>query len=75
MEVWVEASEQIFFDSMRKQRELLDRITDHLQQSLGVKVKVKLVEPKTLERTAGKAKRVIDKRDLPKYVPEKYLKD
>ena len=75
MEVWVEASEHLFFDSMRKQKELLDRITDHLQQSLGIKVKVKLVEPKTLERTSGKAKRVIDRRDLPKYVPEKYLKD
>ena len=75
MEVWVEASEKIFFDSMRKQKELLDTITEHLQQALGVKVKVKLVEPKTLERTAGKAKRVIDRRDLPKYVPEKYLKE
>ncbi len=75
MEVWVEASEHLFFDSMRKQKELLDRITDHLQQSLGIKVKVKLVEPKTLERTSGKAKRVIDRRDLPKYVPEKYLKN
>ncbi len=75
MEVWVEASERLFFDSMRKQKELLDKITEHLQQSLGVKVKVKLVEPKTLERTTGKAKKVIDRRDLPKYVPEKYLKD
>ena len=75
MEVWVEASERIFFDSMKKQKELLDRITEHLQQSLGVKVKVKLVEPKTLERTTGKSKRVIDKRDLPRYVPQKYLKE
>ncbi len=67
MEVWVEASENIFFDSMKKQKELLDRITEHLQQALGVKVKVKLVEPKTIERTAGKAKRVIDRRELPSH--------
>lgn len=75
LEVWVEASEKLFFDSMRKQKELLDRITEHLSQALGVKVAVKLVEPKTLERTTGKAKRVIDKRDLPKYVPSKYLEE
>ncbi|MBO4920649.1 MAG: hypothetical protein J5372_01915, partial [Lachnospiraceae bacterium] len=39
-------------------------ITHVLQQALLIAPKVKLVEPKTLERSEGKAKRVIDKRKL-----------
>ena len=34
------------------------------QQALGVSVRVKLVEPKTIQRSEGKAKRVIDNRDM-----------
>ncbi len=64
LEVWVEASEELFFDSMRKQKELVDRITEKISTLLGIGVKVKLVEPRTLERTAGKARRVVDRREL-----------
>ena len=64
LEVWVEASEGLFFDSMRKQKELVDRITEKISTVLGIGVKVKLVEPRTLERTAGKAKRVVDRREI-----------
>ncbi|MGB9667661.1 MAG: phenylacetate--CoA ligase family protein [Thermosulfidibacteraceae bacterium] len=64
LEVWVEAEDAIFFDSMRKQKEMIDKITEHLTQALGVKTIVKLVEPKTLERSMGKAKRVVDRRDF-----------
>ena len=35
-----------------------------LKSMLGIKVNVKVVEPKTIERSEGKAKRVIDKREL-----------
>ena len=35
-----------------------------IQQAIGLAVKVKLVEPKTIERSMGKAVRVIDKRKL-----------
>ena len=35
-----------------------------LKSMLGIKVDVRVVEPKTIERSEGKAKRVIDKRDL-----------
>ena len=35
-----------------------------VKQALGVAVNVKLVEPKTIQRSEGKAKRVIDNRDM-----------
>jgi len=62
--VLVEVSEAIFFDEMKKQRELIDLIARRLTSELGISVEVKLVEKKTLERFEGKAKRVIDKRKL-----------
>ncbi len=64
LEVWVETSEDFFFDSMRKQKELVDTITQKISEVLGISVKVKLVEPHTIERTTGKAKRVVDRREL-----------
>jgi phenylacetate-CoA ligase len=62
--VLVEVIESIFFDEMKKQRQLVDRIKKRLASELGVSVDVKLVEEKTLERFEGKGERVIDKRQL-----------
>jgi phenylacetate-CoA ligase len=62
--VLVEVSESIFFDEMKKQSELISLIQKRLVSELGISVDVKLVEKKTLERFEGKAKRVIDKRNL-----------
>jgi phenylacetate-CoA ligase len=62
--VLVEVVEAIFFDEMKKQRQLVDRIKKQLASELGVSVDVKLVEEKTLERFEGKGQRVIDKRAL-----------
>ena len=62
--VLVEVTESIFFDQMKKQREIIDTIKKRLSSELGVQVEVKLVEEKTLERSEGKAKRVIDKRKI-----------
>lgn len=62
--VLVEVSESIFFDQMRKQKELVELIKGKLASELGIGVDVKLVEGKTLERTEGKAIRVIDNRRL-----------
>jgi phenylacetate-CoA ligase len=60
----VEVQEQFFSDEVRKLQELRMKITRQLESLLGISVNVKLVEPKTIERTAGKAQRVIDKRSL-----------
>ena len=62
--VLVEVIEAIFFDEMKKQRQLVDTIKKKLAAELGVTVDVKLVEEKTLERFEGKGQRVIDKREL-----------
>ena len=62
--VLVEAGESIFFDQMRRQGEMVDRIRKRLAHELGISVVVKLVETKTLGRSEGKAKRVVDLRKL-----------
>lgn len=62
--VMVEVDEKYFSDEIRKLDELKNKVAAVLKQALGVSVKVKLVEPKTIQRSEGKAKRVIDNRDL-----------
>lgn len=64
LEVQVEVEERFFSDEIRELENLTGRIADVLQQAIGLAVKVKLVEPKGLERSMGKAKHVIDKRNL-----------
>ncbi|HHZ12399.1 MAG: phenylacetate--CoA ligase family protein [Caldicoprobacterales bacterium] len=62
LEVWVEVSEKLFSDEVRRLEELNRRIAYEIQSTLGLSVRVKLVEPKTIERSQGKAVRVVDKR-------------
>ncbi len=64
LEVWVEVSEHFFSDQVRKLEELGRTIQKELENALGILVKVRLVEPKSLERFEGKAKRVLDRRSL-----------
>ena len=64
LEVRVEVDEKYFSDDMASLDQLTKKIAFVLKQALGLAVKVKLVEPKTIERSEGKAKRVIDKRQL-----------
>jgi len=61
-EVHVEAIEGFCFDDMGKIIDLQKRIAHRLQNVLGIGPVVKLVEPRSIERSQGKAKRVIDKR-------------
>jgi phenylacetate-CoA ligase len=62
LKLLVEVQEQFFSDEIRELEALRKKIAGNIQSTLGVSVDVKLVEPKTIERTAGKAKRVIDNR-------------
>ncbi|MFY9151344.1 MAG: phenylacetate--CoA ligase [Prolixibacteraceae bacterium] len=64
LKLMVEVQEQFFSDEIRQLEALRKKITHKIQSTLGISVNVKLVEPKTIERTAGKAKRVIDNRKL-----------
>lgn len=62
MEVKVETSPEIFSDDIGEMMELQKKIEDYIRDEIGLRVKVTLVEPKTLPRSEGKAVRVIDKR-------------
>ena len=62
--VMVEVTEESFSDEIRKIEALRNKVAAVLKQALGVAVKVKLVEPKSIQRSEGKAKRVIDNRVL-----------
>ena len=64
MEVWVEMTQSMFSDEVKKIEDLERKIKKEIESILGISAKVKLVEPKTIERSEGKAKRVIDKRKI-----------
>jgi len=64
LEVQVEVDESLFTDEIRKLELLTRKIEAALQSVLGISARVKLVEPKTLERSEGKSSHVIDKRKL-----------
>ena len=64
IEIQVEMSKEIFSDEVRKIEELKKRLEKRIEETIGVRVKVTLVESKSLPRSEGKAKRVIDKRGL-----------
>jgi phenylacetate-CoA ligase len=64
LEIQVELSEKVFSDEIRELQNLERRIAKDIKDYLGVTAKVKLVEPKTLQRFEGKAQRVIDKRHI-----------
>lgn len=62
MEVRVEVAEEVFSDVMADMVAFEGNVSDRLNSVLGLSVKVTLVEPGTVERTAGKARRVVDDR-------------
>jgi phenylacetate-CoA ligase len=64
MQVRVEVSEDIFSDEVRILENLAKRIQVEIKDLLGVTCSVKLVEPRTIQRSEGKAQRVIDKRQI-----------
>ena len=64
MAVEVEVSENIFSDEIKTLEKLTMRIQADIKDMLGVTCRVKLVEPKTIQRSEGKAIRVIDNRKL-----------
>jgi phenylacetate-CoA ligase len=63
MEVQVEVTPQMFNDKIGAMQELHDRLQAALDHILGIRVKVSLVEARTIGRSEGKAKRVIDRRN------------
>jgi len=64
LELKVEVEEEFFQDKISELESLRQKIQHSLESSTGIGLKVTLVEPKSLERSEGKAKRVIDNRKL-----------
>lgn len=60
----VEMSEHLFADDIKSIAQIEKRITNELRSALGLGVRVHLVNPKTIARSEGKAKRVVDLRKL-----------
>ena len=64
LDVLVEMTPEIFSDSLGKITEMEKALVAELKAMLGIYAKVKLVAPKTIARSEGKAVRVIDKRKI-----------
>ena len=64
IEVQVEVSEEIFSDEVKSLEKLSKKLQLEIKDLLGISCTIKLVEPKTIQRSEGKAKRVIDNRKL-----------
>lgn len=62
LEVWVEVSEEVFSDEIKVLEQLEEKIQREIESVLGISVTVKLKEPRSIERSEGKAKRVLDNR-------------
>jgi phenylacetate-CoA ligase len=62
--VRVEVGEGLFSDEVRQLQALERQIGKNIKETLGVSAKVKLVEPHTIQRSEGKAVRVIDNRKI-----------
>jgi phenylacetate-CoA ligase len=62
LEVRIEVAEAIFSDVMADMVAFTKRVSDRIQTVIGLHPKVTLVEPGTIERTVGKARRVLDTR-------------
>jgi len=64
LDIWVEVSEGVFSDDTREMKRFAGKVEGHLKSVLNVRANVSLKEPNTLERGAGKARRILDRREV-----------
>lgn len=62
VELQVEVKEEFFCDEMAQMVRMQKKLEEELRSVIGLGFKVKLVEPKSIERSEGKVRRVVDKR-------------
>ena len=62
MEIQIEMTKAFFSDSIKDIERIERKLNDDIQSTLGISAKISLVEPRSLPRSEGKAKRVIDRR-------------
>ena len=64
LEVRVEVNDKVFSDEVKNLQTIGRKIEKEIKDLLGVNADVKLVEPKSIQRSEGKAQRVVDKRKI-----------
>lgn len=64
LEIWVEVGEELFSDKVRQLEDLEQRLRERIESVLGISARVRLVEPNTIPRSEGKARRVVDRREI-----------
>jgi phenylacetate-CoA ligase len=64
LEIWVEVTEQFFFDKMREQRALVDLLQQKVTNFIGITPRIKLVERGSLARDGGVVKLFMDMREV-----------
>jgi phenylacetate-CoA ligase len=64
MEVQVEVTPDVFSDKIGAMEALQAKLEHAIDNTTGIHAKVSLVQPHTIERSMGKAKRVVDKRKI-----------
>ncbi len=64
MEVRVEVTPEVFSDQIRALEALQDKLEQSLDHTLGIRARVTLVGPRTIQRSEGKAQRVVDRRQI-----------
>ena len=64
IEIMVEVNEKIFSDEVKVLESLSNKIQQRLRSVLGITAHIRLVEPMAIERSLGKAVRVVDRRKI-----------
>jgi len=64
IEVQVEVTREVFGDTVGALEQVQQNLSRSIETSLGLRAKVRLVQPQTIQRSEGKAKRVIDQRKM-----------
>jgi len=64
LEIWVEVLPEVFTDEYGQLASLQEKAEGELAEVLGLKARVRLVEPGRIERSTGKSKRVVDRREM-----------
>jgi len=62
--VQIEVTPEVFSDKIGALEDLNRRLVKALDQTLGLRVNVRMVGPRSIARSEGKARRVIDRRDV-----------
>ena len=64
VEVQVEVTRDLFADTVGALEQLQHRLGQSVESLTGLRVNLRLVQPQTIQRSEGKAKRVIDQRKM-----------